>query len=205
VDRAVVPGVLTHCCGRRLLGVKCETTAGTSPGTHAGEIAGVVHRNIRALLQVRRQVEQRRSVKDRVVDAITAFTGSIYCIYLHVLLVGSWLVINAGLIPWIEPFDPFPFVMLAMCASVEAIFLSTFVLITQNRMARLSEKRAELDLQISLLAEHEITRLLEMVEAIGHKLDVSFEDKGLHELKKDVAPETVLEEIEHASGDLPPQ
>jgi uncharacterized membrane protein len=169
-----------------------------------GEIAGVVHRNIRALMEVRRQIERQRTVQDRVVDAITSFSGSIRFVYLHVLLFGGWLVINVGLIPGIKPFDPFPFVMLAMWASVEAIFLSTFVLITQNRMSQVAERRAELDLQISLLAEHEVTRLLSMVETIGSHMGVRFDNAGLEELKKDVAPEQVLDEIDHAS-DSPPQ
>jgi uncharacterized membrane protein len=78
------------------------------------------------------------------------------------------------------------------------------VLITQNRMSQVAERRAELDLQISLLAEHEVTRLLSMVEAIGNHMGVRFESEGLEELKKDVAPEQVLDEIDHAS-DLPPQ
>jgi uncharacterized membrane protein len=169
-----------------------------------GEIAEVVHRNIRALMEVRRQIDRQRTLQDRIVDTITAFTGSVRFVYLHVLLFGGWLVINAGLIPGIKPFDPFPFVMLAMWASVEAIFLSTFVLITQNRMSQVAERRAELDLQISLLAEHEVTRLLSMVEAIGNHMGVRFESEGLEELKKDVAPEHVLDEIEHAS-DSPPQ
>lgn len=169
-----------------------------------GEIAGVVHRNIRALMEVRRQVEQQRNLQDRMVDAITSFAGSVRFVYLHVLLFGGWLVINVGLISWIKPFDPFPFVMLAMWASVEAIFLSTFVLITQNRMSQVAERRAELDLHISLLAEHEVTRLLTMVEAIGNHMGVRFESERLEELKKDVAPERVLDEIDHA-GDSPPQ
>jgi uncharacterized membrane protein len=155
-------------------------------------------------MEVRRQLELQRSFQERAVDAITAFAGSISFVYLHVLLFGGWLVLNSGLILGIDPFDPFPFVMLAMWASVEAIFLSTFVLITQNRMARVAERRAELDLQISLLSEHEITRLLSMVEAIGSHLGVHLSDQGLEELKKDVAPEEVLDKIDHAD-DLPPQ
>jgi uncharacterized membrane protein len=169
-----------------------------------GELAGVVHRNIRALIEVRRQFERRRSRQDRIVDAITAFTGSIWFIYLHLLFFGGWILINLGVLPGLKPFDPFPFVMLAMIASVEAIFLSTFVLITQNRMAQVAERRAELDLQISLLSEHEVTRLLSMVDAIGEHLGVHFEQEGLEELKRDVAPEKVLDEIEHAS-EPPPQ
>jgi len=84
-----------------------------------------------------------------------------------------------------------------MEASVEAIFLSTFVLINQNRMAAEDDTRADLDLQVSLLNEHETTRLIAMVEAIANKLEVSVEaDEELRELKRDVAPEAVLDRIE---------
>ena len=84
-----------------------------------------------------------------------------------------------------------------MIASVEAIFLSTFVLITQNRMAATAEKRAELDLQISLLAEHEVTKLVEMVEAVTRHLGIQHEAVGeVEELKRNVAPEAVLDAID---------
>ena len=82
-------------------------------------------------------------------------------------------------------------------ASVEAIFLSTFILITQNRMASVADKRAELDLQISLLAEHEVTRLVTLVSAMAERMHIRTEvDSELNELKQDVAPEVVLDEIE---------
>ncbi len=87
--------------------------------------------------------------------------------------------------------------MLAMFASVEAIFLSTFVLISQNRMAVQADKRADLDLQVSLLAEHEITRLITLVKEIAEKLDVEgWQHPELPELQKDVAPERVLDALE---------
>jgi len=88
-----------------------------------------------------------------------------------------------------------------MVVSVEAIFLSTFVLISQNRMTQQADRRAELDLQISLLAEHESTRLVEMVEAIVHHLGIEHRWDDLEELKQDIAPEKVLEAIdEHSEG-----
>ena len=91
------------------------------------------------------------------------------------------------------------FVVLAMWASVEAIFLSTFVLISQNRMAAASDKRADLDLQISLLAEDELTKLAALVSAIAKRLDVRTEvDAELDEVKRNIAPEAVLDEIEAA-------
>jgi uncharacterized membrane protein len=96
----------------------------------------------------------------------------------------------------LHPFDP-SFVVLAMLASVEAIFLSTFILISQNRMSAIAETRADLDLQIGLFSEHEITRLLQLVSRIAETLDIEEAiAPDLAELKQDVAPEKVLDKIE---------
>src|SRR3954465_13452705 len=133
-------------------------------------MAAVVERNIRALLTRRVQDEQKLSWQDRLADRITRFTGSMRFVYLHIVLYGSWIVLNVGWLP-IKPFDP-TFVILAMEASVEAIFLSTFILISQNRAQAASDKRDDLDLHINLVAEHELTRLTEMVSAIAQKLEV---------------------------------
>ncbi len=137
------------------------------------------------------------SRQHRIAARITAFTGSMTFVYLHTLFFGGWIVINLGWIPWVEPFDPFPFVMLAMMASVEAIFLSTFVLISQNRMQAMADKRADLDLQVSLLAEHEITQLITLVTEIAKRMNVeAAQDPELRELAQDVAPEKVLDHME---------
>jgi uncharacterized membrane protein len=122
---------------------------------------------------------------------------------LHLIVFGVWIAINLGWTPRLE-FDP-TFVVLAMFASVEAIFLSTFVLITQNRMSAQADRRADLDLQISLLAEHEITRLITLVSAIAERVGIeAARDKELPELKQDVHPEQVLEKIEETEERLNP-
>ncbi|TIM37717.1 DUF1003 domain-containing protein, partial [Mesorhizobium sp.] len=102
-----------------------------------------------------------------------------------------------GWIPITPPFDP-TFVILAMVASVEAIFLSTFVLISQNRMSAAADKRADLDLQVSLLTEHELTKLTELVDSIADRLNAkpALSDIEVGEIKRDIAPEAVLDEIE---------
>lgn len=167
------------------------------------EVDGVMRRNIQALIEVRRRMEQKKGREEVIADAITSFAGSLTFVYLHAAIFGGWILVNLGVVPGIEPFDPFPFVMLAMIASVEAIFLSTFVLISQNRMAAMADRRADLDLQVNLLAEHEITRLIQLVDAIARRLDVHVElDPGFQELKKDVRPEAVLEELDRAEQDL---
>lgn len=162
-----------------------------------GALAGVMDRNIQTLLERRRHVERQKSTGDRLADAITRFTGSMRFVYIHVVVFGLWTVINAGWLPLPIPrFDP-TFVLLATWASVEAIFLSTFVLISQNRMAARAEQRAELDLQVSLLAEHEVTRSVKLMIAIARRMGVAAaHDPELDELTRDIAPEQVLDHME---------
>jgi uncharacterized membrane protein len=159
-------------------------------------LSSVLERNIQAL-QLRRQREQEEATtQERLAEAITGFTGSMRFVYLHLTLFSFWIVANLGWVPGVPAWDP-SFVVLAMIASVEAIFLSTFVLISQNRMAAAADKRADLDLQISLLAEHEITRLVTLVAGIADRMKVKTEaDADLGEITQDVAPEAVLDEIE---------
>ncbi len=158
----------------------------------------MLERNIQALQQRRRREEAEATAEERVAEAITRFTGSMRFVYLHLALFGFWIVANLGWVPGVPSWDP-SFVVLAMMASVEAIFLSTFVLISQNRIAAAADKRADLDLQISLLAEHEVTRLVTLVSAIADRMGVETKDDAeLDEIKRDVAPEAVLDELEAA-------
>lgn len=168
---------------------------------HPSGLAPVVDQNIRALVARRREDERRTGWQDRIAGAISRFVGSMRFVYLHVLIFGGWLLWNAGWLP-LRPFDP-SLVILAMVASVEAIFVSTFVLITQNRMAVQADKRADLDLQISLLAEHEITRLITLVARIAERMDIQeSHNPELSELSRDVAPEKVMERIEQHEQEL---
>lgn len=171
----------------------------SAPGQHQERpstrgMAQVVERNIHALLEDRQREERTKPWQDGVSDRITRFTGSLHFVYLHLGVFGLWILINLGWTP-LPPFDP-SFVVLAMIASVEAIFLSTFVLISQNRMAALADQRADLDLHISLLTEHEVTRLVALVTAIADHLGIELaQDPELAELAQDVAPEEVLQHL----------
>lgn len=158
-------------------------------------LSPVLERNIHSLQHRRNQEEAGATREERLAQAITGFTGSMRFVYLHVAAFGFWVVANLGWIPGVSAWDP-SFVVLAMVASVEAIFLSTFVLISQNRMQAAANKRADLDLHISLLAEHEITKLVGLVSAMAAHIGVKSEvDHEVDELKQDVAPEAVLDEI----------
>ena len=173
-----------------------EEPAPTYPSPAASGLAPVLERNIRALHERRKKDEAEASGEERIAEAITRFTGSMRFVYIHLAMFGFWIVANLGWVPGVPKWDE-SFVVLAMIASVEAIFLSTFVLISQNRMQAAADKRADLDLQISLLAEHEVTRLVSLVQAIAERLKVESDvDHELQEIKQDVAPEVVLDEIE---------
>jgi uncharacterized membrane protein len=165
------------------------------------DMQSVLHQNIQALVEHRRQQEEHQGVQAWVAGAVSRFAGSMTFVYLHLAILVVWVLANLGAIPAVPAWDP-TFVILAMVASVEAIFLSTFVLINQNRMAAHSERRAELDLQISLLNEHETTRLIEMVAALTARLNISTPaDKELPELAENVDPQKVMTQIQQASGD----
>src|SRR5690349_13468876 len=108
-------------------------------------MAHIVERNIEALIKRRKEQEGKKTTEEKIADKVTRFTGSMLFVYIHFVLFTIWIIWNLGWLS-LKPFDP-SFVVLAMFASVEAIFLSTFVLISQNRMNLEADKRAELDLQ----------------------------------------------------------
>ena len=161
-------------------------------------LAGVLERNIQTLLAQRERRAERRSPQQRIADAITDFSGNMVFVYLHVVWFGGWIAWNLGVFGG-KPFDPFPFGLLTLIVSLEAIFLATFVLISQNRISLDAERRTNLDLQIGLLTEHELTRALKMLDEIQDHLGIT-QDPGtdLEELEAEVRPEDVLEEIEAA-------
>jgi uncharacterized membrane protein len=157
-------------------------------------------RNIDVLRRRREDEEAAAGFQEKVASAITRFSGSMRFVYVHLLAYGTWIVANLGWLPGVAPWDP-TFVVLAMIASVEAIFLSTFILITPNRMAVQADRRAELDVQIGLLAEAEITKLVELVSDIAERMNVpASEHAEIEEMKQQVAPEAVLDAIEESAA-----
>jgi uncharacterized membrane protein len=164
----------------------------------------IVRKNTAAIAKMQRQVTDARTLAGRIADGITDFTGSMAFVYVHIVWFTTWILLNVGLIhiPNVSEFDKFPFSLLTMIVSLEAIFLSTFVLISQNRLACASEKRAELDLQVNLLAEQKATKVLEMLDQIANELDsmshrFNFKhDPEVEALKVSPEPQEVLQVIE---------
>ena len=158
-------------------------------------LSKVIERNIRTIIHLRTKAANERGIQDRIADVITSFSGRMLFAYVHIVWFGVWIVLNTG---WfgLHAFDPFPYGLLTMIVSLEAIFLSTFVLISQNRLSEETERRADLDLHIGLLTEHELTRVLQMLDAIQDNLGiVDHANSDLADLEMETKPEDVLAEI----------
>lgn len=156
-----------------------------------------VESNIHSVADLERAFEQRRSTTARVADAIGGFSGSIGFVALHVAWFVVWFLINTGLIPHVPKFDPYPFILLSMCVSVEAVLLSTFVLIKQNRMQQKTDIRDHLNLQIDLLAEKEVTKALQLLRAIAAKLEIDEgRDAELEEMSNTTEVDRLAQQIE---------
>lgn len=167
-----------------------------APAPNGTRLPEVLERNIETLME--RRKETGNTFLERTAAAVTRRIGSMGFLAAHALLFGLWALPNTVRVPGIPAFDPM-LVLLGSFASVEAIFLSTLVLIAQNRMSSAADKRAELDLQISLLTEHELTRMLHLVSAIADRLGVRSEvDEEIEELKQDVPLAEVFDKIERA-------
>jgi len=158
-------------------------------------LSKVIEQNIRTIIHLRTKSARERGLQDRIADVITSFSGRMIFAYIHIVWFGVWILLNTGKFG-IRVFDPFPYGLLTMIVSLEAIFLSTFVLISQNRLSVENESRADLDLHIGLLTEHELTRVLQMLDAIQSKLGVvDYKYKELVDLEMETKPEDVLAEI----------
>jgi uncharacterized membrane protein len=141
---------------------------------------------------------ERRSRSERLADGVGAFAGSPGFVVLHLVLLIAWLLVNSGNVSTVRPFDPYPFQLLGVIVAVEAVILSSFILMRQNRMMRRGERRDHLNLQVDLLAEKEVTKLLQMVRAIcGHMgLKNIVDDKEIRELSQNTSIESLSQTLE---------
>jgi uncharacterized membrane protein len=149
--------------------------------------------NINTVIQLEEQSRKDRTLGDRLSDSIASFVGSMSFVALHLVWFMVWVFLNAGFIK----FDPYPFALLCMIVSLEGVVLSTFVLIKQNRMSERADQRSHLDLQINLLAEKEITKVLQLQRLICRQLDIkeAEADKEVLELSNVTAVKNLAREL----------
>ncbi|HVJ08413.1 MAG TPA: DUF1003 domain-containing protein [Acidisarcina sp.] len=168
-----------------------------------GYVQGTVRTNIHSVAEVERSFEDRRSFVQYLSDAIADFTGTMVFVVLHVVFFAAWFVVNTHKFPGIPLFDPYPFTLLNMLVSVEAVLLSTFVLMKQNRMQRKTDHRDRLNLQIDLLAETEVTKMLQLLRLVCIKLDIqeAVQDEELDEMTRATSVDHVAQQIREA---MPP-
>jgi uncharacterized membrane protein len=160
------------------------------------ETAGTVESNVLKVARLEAKAKNERTAGEKIAEHIANFCGSMYFVYIHLVWFGGWIFINSGT-PYV--FDPFPYTFLTLCVSLEAIFLSTFILISQNHETRLAERRNYLDLQINMLAEQESTKTLELVKRIADKVGIDHGDAESKELLEPVEPADLLESIKQAT------
>ncbi|OGK16156.1 hypothetical protein A2690_01820 [Candidatus Roizmanbacteria bacterium RIFCSPHIGHO2_01_FULL_39_12b] len=145
----------------------------------------------------RKEHDKKRTLYDKFSDEITEISGSLPFLLFHTAFFIGWVVINTNIIPEIFPFDPFPFGLLTMIVSLEAIFLSIFVLLSQNRQAKIGELREETHLQIDMIAEKEITKLIQMQAIIMKRLGIKIEgDEELEKMMQDVDTQDIKKQLE---------
>jgi uncharacterized membrane protein len=153
--------------------------------------------NIDTVARLESEFLERRTLAERAADRVGDFVGSMFFVLLHTLWFSGWFTWNSGFLPGVKPFDPYPFVFLTMAVSAESVLLSTFVLMKQNRMSRRADQRDHLHLQIGLLAEKEITKVIQMLAQMSHHQGMEIIDEEVRELSQNTAVDRLAKELEH--------
>ena len=170
-----------------------ESTNGNRPATSS--VDQLTEQNVETVTRLEEAAREQRTPSDRLADKIARFCGSMTFVWVHIAWFGGWILFN--LIPGIRHVDPFPFTFLTLIVSLEAIFLSTFILISQNLDSRISERRSHLDLQLNLLSEQENTKMIVILHAIAAKVGADLtQDPNLEALSEETEPERLIEQIE---------
>lgn len=169
-------------------------TSITSNGNRRS-VEELTEQNIQKVSKLEQAAREQRTSVDRIAEMIANFCGSMSFVWVHVIWFGGWILLNS--IPGLRHVDPFPFTFLTLIVSLEAIFLSTFILISQNLETRMSERRSHLDLQLNILAEQENTKMIAILLAIAEKVGADMsEDPHLEALSEETMPEKLAEQIE---------
>jgi len=171
--------------------------AGHSTYRRPHSVGDLTRENVQAMRRLEELSVAHRSLADRVATLVARFCGSIVFVWIHAALFAAWIAWNA--IPGLPHFDPYPFTFLTLCVSLEAIFLSSFILIQQNYEMRITERRNQLDLQINLLAEQENTKILQLLDRMAKKMGLyEQDDPEIQVLEQATRPETLARQIEDA-------
>jgi len=139
---------------------------------------------------------KKRSWSVRLADNLTSTFGSFSFLTINVLVFIFWILANTGNIPGITPFDQFPFPLMTTIVSLEAIILTLIVLMSQNRQSFISNLREEIDMQVNLMSEQEITKILQILVKIAKKQGIKLNDKDLIEMLKGIEVSYIERKLE---------
>jgi uncharacterized membrane protein len=178
--------------------MESSSHSSAEPPYHApSSVEELTAQNVKSIADLERAAKHGVTATDRLADGITRFCGSMTFFWVHVVFFTLWIAGNT-LLP-VPPLDPFPFSFLTLVVSLEAIFLSTFIMIAENRQERLDERRSHLDLQINLLAEQENTKMLRLLEQIARKVGVDpSDDPDIAVLEQATRPEELAKQIDES-------
>jgi len=165
----------------------------------------LVRQNVEAIAKLEQATHAQRTRADVFADAIAQFCGSMSFVYMHVVLLGSWVLWNWIVAPPQFRFDPPPFTAMNTTLAVEAIFLTTFVLISQNRQQRIADRRNLLDLQINMLAEQENSQMLTMLQQLLEHHGLGQGAPEVQALQQATDPEALVTQIEEQMDPLDQQ
>ena len=170
------------------------------PKVAPAELQSIIDRNVETISRIEKAAMSAGSPSDKVADRIAEFCGSVRFVWVHCVWFGLWISVNTlPFVPKARRFDPAPFPNLTLAVSLEAIFLSTFILISQNRQQLISDRRNHLDLQINLLAEQEASLMLTLIKRISDHLNIDTPDADVETLRQATDPEMVVKELERQS------
>lgn len=145
-----------------------------------------IDQNEKTAKSIKAKADERRSFVEIVIDRTTALFGSPIFLFANVLAFITWIIINTGVVPGVKPFDKFPFSLLTAAVSLESIIVAILVLTSQNRASKVADLREEVQLQVNVLTEEEITSMMRMLVLLLHKNSIPIpEDERLQELLRD--------------------
>ena len=153
--------------------------------------------NIGKIVHLEAENERLVTAPSRYFGAVGRFAGTPVFIVTHLACVALWMIVNSGAVPGLSVFDPFPFVFLGVLLAIEAVLLTSFVLIRQNHMSAIADQRSHLDLQINLLAEKEATKIIQLLQRMSRHMGIEEQvtDSETRELGRDTKVEEVAEEL----------
>ena len=158
------------------------------------------------LQSIQKRLNERRTMSDKLADFLVWSAGTITFVIIHIILFAAWIMINLDVTPAIKIFDPYPFNFLTMTVSLEAIFLAIFVLMSQNRESKTADLRQEFDVQVNIIAEREITKIIHMLAYVMNHLNISYEkDAELRQMMRPLNIDEIREQLEHQIGTVKKQ